>query len=270
MIARVPRIEQKRKIMTPPPPQPRILIVDDEPAMRRMLRQGLGSDGYTLSECDRGMAALEAVRRRDTDMIILDPGLPDIDGLEVIKRIRYAQLDIPIIVLSRRADEAAKVAALDLGADDFITKPFGLPELRARIRALQRHRARPSTEQSVIEVGDLLLDLDLRTVTIRGVETRLSPREFSLLQLLATHAGKVLTHSFILRHVWGISTDVQYLRIYIRALRQKLEPKPQHPTLLVTEQGVGYRLRVPEPDVSGALLADAPVSALAMGRALSR
>jgi two-component system, OmpR family, KDP operon response regulator KdpE len=251
-------------------PQQRILIVDDEPAMRRMLREGLGPDGYAISECDRGMMALEAVRRRDTDLIILDPVLPDVDGLEVIKRIRYAQSDIPIIVLSGRADEAARVAALDLGADDFVAKPFGIQELRARIRALQRHRARPATEQSVMEAGDLVLDLAQRTVTLRGVETRLSPREFTLLRLLATHAGKVLTHSFILRHVWDIGTDIQYLRIYIRALRQKLEPEPERPTLLVTEQGVGYRLRLPEPDAPGALLVDAPVAVLAAGRALSR
>jgi two-component system, OmpR family, KDP operon response regulator KdpE len=227
-------------------PLPRILIVDDEPAMRRMLRIGLGPDSYAVSESDRGMGALEAVRRRDTDLILLDLGLPDVDGLEIIKRIRYAQSDVPIIVLSNRGDEVAKVAALDLGADDYVTKPFGIEELLARIRVLQRHRVQPATDQSIIEAGELRLNLVHRTVTIRGTEVRLSPREFTLLQLLAAHAGKVLTHSFILRHVWGTGTDVQYLRIYIRALRQKIEADPDRPQLILTEQGVGYRLRAPD------------------------
>jgi two-component system KDP operon response regulator KdpE len=251
-------------------PPPRILVVDDEPAMRRLLRLGLGPDGYVVTETDCGMGALEAVRRRDTDLIVLDLGLPDVDGLEVIKRIRYAQSDIPIIVLSNRGDEAAKVAALDLGADDYVTKPFGIEELLARIRVLQRHRVQPATDQSAIEAGELRLNLIHRTATIRGTEVRLSPREFTLLQLLAAHAGKVLTHSFILRHVWGIGTDVQYLRIYIRALRQKLEQEPERPTLIVTEPGVGYRLRVPETGVSTAALADSSASVFAPGRTLSR
>jgi two-component system KDP operon response regulator KdpE len=245
----------------------RILIVDDEPGMRRMLRQGLEPDGYSVSESDCGMGALEAVRRREADMIVLDLGLPDVDGFEVIKRVRYAQSDTPIIVLSNRGDEAAKVAALDLGADDYVTKPFGIEELLARIRSLQRHRVQPATDQSVIEAGDLRLNLIHRTATIRGLEVRLSPREFTLLQLLAAHAGKVLTHSFILRHVWGIGTDVQYLRIYIRALRQKLEQEPERPALILTEPGVGYRLRLPE---SGALLPGPSVFTLEPERTLSR
>jgi two-component system KDP operon response regulator KdpE len=247
-------------------PAPRILIVDDEPAMRQSLRLGLSPDGYVVSETDRGMGALDSVRRRDADLIVLDLGLPDIDGLEVIKRIRYAQCDVPIIVLSNRGNEAAKVTALDLGADDYVTKPFGIEELLARIRVLQRHRVQPRTDQSVIEVGALHLNVTHRTATIRGTEVRLSPREFALLQLLAFHAGKVLTHSFILRHVWGVGTDVQYLRIYIRSLRLKLEQEPERPTLLVTEPGVGYRLRVPEPAVS----ADEAVSTLVPERILSR
>jgi two-component system KDP operon response regulator KdpE len=256
--------------MKPPSPLPRILIVDDEPAMRRSLRLGLGPDGYVVSETDCGMGALEAVRRRDTDLIVLDLGLPDVEGLEVIKRIRYAQSDVPIIVLSSRGDETAKVAALDLGADDYVTKPFGIEELLARIRVLQRHRVQPATDQSIIDAGELRLNVVHRTAIIRGTEVRLSPREFTLLQLLAAHAGKVLTHSFILRHVWGIGTDVQYLRIYIRALRQKLEQEPDRPTLLVTEPGVGYRLRIPDPAVSGAVLADTSASAFVPGRTLSR
>jgi two-component system KDP operon response regulator KdpE len=252
------------------PPLPRILVVDDEPAMRRFLRLGLSPDGYVVSEADRGMGALEAVRRREADLIVLDLGLPDFDGLEVIKRIRYAQSDVPIIVLSNRGDEAAKVAALDLGADDYVTKPFGIEELLARIRVLQRHRVQPPSDQSVLDIGELRLNLAHRTVWIHGAEVRLSPREFSLLQLLAAHAGKVLTHSFILRHVWGIGTDVQYLRIYIRALRQKLEKEPERPTLLLTEPGVGYRLNVPDSGLT-IPVSGGPSTALSpSGRTLSR
>jgi two-component system, OmpR family, KDP operon response regulator KdpE len=232
------------------PPPPRILIVDDEPAMRHSLRIGLSPAGYVVTETDRGMGALDSVRRGDTDLIVLDLGLPDVDGLEVIKRTRYAQSQVPIIVLSNRGDEASKVAALDLGADDFVTKPFGIDELLARIRVLQRHRVQRPADESVIDVGELRLHLIQRIVTIRGTQVRLSPREFALLQVLGAHAGKVLTHGFILRHVWGEGTDVQYLRIYIRALRQKLEREPEHPAMLITEQGVGYRLRVPVPDMS--------------------
>jgi two-component system KDP operon response regulator KdpE len=228
------------------PSPPRILIVDDEPAIRQSLRLGLSPDGYTVTEADRGTGALEAVRRRDTDLILLDLGLPDLDGLEVIKRIRYAQSDIPIIVLSTRSDETGKVAALDLGADDYVTKPFGIEELLARIRVLQRHRAQPPKDQPVIEAGELRLNQVQRTVWIRDKEVHLSPREYALLRLLVAHAGKVLTHGFILAQVWSADTDVQYLRIYIRALRLKLEREPERPTLLITEQGVGYRLRVPD------------------------
>jgi DNA-binding response OmpR family regulator len=145
------------------------------------------------------MGALDSVRRHDADLIVLDLGLPDVDGLEVIKRIRYAQSGIPIIILSDRGDEAAKVAALDLGADDYVTKPFGIEELLARIRMLQRHRVQLQTDQSLIQAGDLRLNLLRRTATIRDLKVRLSPREFALPQLLASHAGKVLTHNFILR-----------------------------------------------------------------------
>ena len=150
---------------------------------------------------------------------------------------------LPIIVLSSRNDEGAKVAALDLGADDYIAKPFSIEELLARIRVLQRHRIQPPSDRAVLEVGDLRLNIVSRTVTVRGADVRLSPREYELLQLLATHAGKVLTHRFILRQVWGNESDVQYLRIYIRSLRQKLEANPDKPAMIVTMQGVGYCLR---------------------------
>ena len=225
---------------------PRILVVDDEAAIRQSLRLGLSPDGYVVTESDRGMGALEAVRRRDTDLILLDLGLPDLDGLEVIRRIRYAQSNIPIIVLSTRSDETGKVAALDLGADDYVTKPFGIEELLARIRVLQRHRMQPAEDQPVMEAGELRLNQVHRTAWIRGNEINLSPREYALLRLLVAHAGKVLTHGFILSQVWGTGTDLQYLRIYIRALRLKLEQEPERPRLLITEQGVGYRLRVPD------------------------
>jgi two-component system, OmpR family, KDP operon response regulator KdpE len=232
------------------PSQLRILVVDDQAGMRRLLRTGLTADGHIVSESDRGMGALEAVRRRETDLIVLDLGLPDIDGLQVIKRIRYAKSYIPIIVLSNRGDEAAKVAALDLGADDYITKPFGIEELLARIRVLQRYRIQPRADQTGLRVGDLRLSLVNRSVIVRGVEVNLSPREYQLLRLCVTHAGKVLTHGFILRQLWGTKDmDVQYLRIYIRALRQKIERDPERPSVIITEPGVGYRLRTGDDSV---------------------
>jgi two-component system KDP operon response regulator KdpE len=224
--------------------QLRVLVVDDQPSMREMLRLGLAPEGHIVSETDRGVGALEAVRRRQNDLILLDLGLPDMDGLQVIRRIRYAQSYIPIIVLSNRGDETAKVAALDLGADDYITKPFGIEELLARIRVLQRYRIAPRVDQSILQAGELTLNLVHRAATVRGLNVKLSPREYELLKLFVAHPGKVLTHGFILRQVWGTKdTDVQYLRIYIRALRRKIEQDPERPSLIVTESGVGYRLR---------------------------
>jgi two-component system KDP operon response regulator KdpE len=222
----------------------RILVVDDEPAIRRFLRAGLSSQGYLVAEAGEGAPAVEAARRKSADLIVLDLGLPDIDGIEVIRRIRGAGSAIPIIVLSSRNDEAAKVEALDLGADDFVTKPFGIDELLARIRAAQRHMLQQQGEHPIFRSGDLTVDLVRRIVTVRGEEVKFSPREYEVLRLLVQHAGKVLTHKLILREVWGGDTDVQYLRIYIRALRQKIEPDPERPTHILTETGVGYRLRV--------------------------
>jgi two-component system KDP operon response regulator KdpE len=225
----------------------RILVVDDQPSLRRMLQLGLTQDGHTVLETDCGIGALEAVRRCETHLILLDLGLPDLDGLQVIKRIRYAQSYVPIIVLSNRGDETAKVNALDLGADDYITKPFGIDELLARIRVLQRYRVQPRLDQTVLQVGDLTLNLANRSTTVRGLDIQLSPREYELLRLFMTHAGKVLTHGFILRQVWGSKdTDVQYLRIYIRALRQKIGLKSERSGVITTEPGVGYRLRTDE------------------------
>jgi two-component system KDP operon response regulator KdpE len=224
----------------------RILIVDDEPAILRFLRAGLGSHGYVILEAENGQKALDAARSKQADILVLDVGLPDIDGLEVIKRIRDAGFVVPIIVLSSRNDEAAKVQALDAGADDYVTKPFGIEELLARIRAAQRHRLQQQGEKPIFRTGDLTVDLVRRIVTVRSKEVKFSPREYDLLRLLVAHAGKVLTHNMILREVWDPLTDVQYLRIYVRALRQKIESDTEKPEYIMTETGVGYRLRAPD------------------------
>jgi two-component system KDP operon response regulator KdpE len=224
----------------------RILVVDDEPAILRFLRAGLGSQGYVVIEADNGQRALDAVRSKRADLVVLDLGLPDIDGLEVIKRVRASGSAVPIIVLSSRDSETAKVQALDSGADDYVTKPFGVDELLARIRAAQRHRLQQQGEKPIFRTGELTVDLVRRIVTVRGHEVKFSPREYDLLRLLVAHAGKVLTHNMILREVWGPTTDVQYLRIYIRALRQKIELDTDKPEYIMTETGVGYRLRGPD------------------------
>ncbi|MGH7090706.1 MAG: response regulator, partial [Stellaceae bacterium] len=221
----------------------KILVVDDEPAILRFLRAGLGSQGHGVVEASTGAEALAAVRRKAADLVVLDLGLPDRDGLDLIPALRAADAAVPIIVLSSRNDERGKVAALDRGADDYVTKPFGMEELLARIRAAARHRLAQQGERPVFRSGDLTVDLVRRIVRVRGTETKLSPREWDLLRLMVAHAGKVLTHRFILREVWGAETDVQYLRIYVRSLRQKIESNPERPAVIVTETGVGYRLR---------------------------
>jgi two-component system KDP operon response regulator KdpE len=220
----------------------RILIVDDEPPIRRFLRTALAAQDYRVEEAGDGEAALDFLKRNPVDLIVLDLGLPGMDGLEVIRRRREEGDTTPIIILSSRDDEAGKVQALDLGADDYVSKPFGMEELAARIRAALRHRLQQEGEKPVFRSGDLTVDLVRRLVTVRGQEVKLTPREYDVLRLLVAHAGKVLTHKMILREVWGGETDVQYLRIYIRTLRQKLEANPEQPALILTEQGVGYRL----------------------------
>jgi len=221
----------------------RILVVDDEPAIRRFLRTSLTSQGYRVAEAEDGGSALEHLRGNPVDILVLDLGLPVVDGFEVIKRLRESKSDIPIIVLSSRTDEAGKVRALDLGADDYVTKPFGLEELLARMRAALRHRLQQQGERPIYRSGDLSVDLVRRVVTVHDKEVKLSPREYDVLHLLVMNAGKVLTHKYILDEIWGSEGDIQYLRIYIRALRQKLEDEPERPKHILTEQGVGYRLR---------------------------
>jgi two-component system KDP operon response regulator KdpE len=224
----------------------RILVVDDEPGILRFLRPALSNQGYVVVEATTGQAALKSLASQSADLVVLDLGLADIDGLVVIRRVRETGGMLPIIVLSSRDNEAAKVAALDLGADDYVTKPFSVDELLARIRAAHRHRLQQDGEKPIFRTGDLTVDLVRRIVTVRGQEVKFSRREYDLLRLLVAHAGRVLTHHTILKEVWGPNTDVQYLRIYIRALRQKIERDTEKPEYIVTETGVGYRLRAPD------------------------
>ena len=225
----------------------RILVVDDEPAIRRFLHTSLGSQGYSVIDAEDGAAGLaELAKAPAPDVLVLDLGLPGMDGFEVIRRVREGGSTVPIIVLAVRTDEAGKVKALDLGADDYVTKPFGIEELLARIRTAMRHRLQQEGERPVFKVGELSVDLVRRVVTVAAGEVKLTPKEYDILRLLVAHAGKVLTHKFILSEVWGTETDVQYLRIYIRTLRQKIEADPEQPKLILTEQGVGYRLKAPD------------------------
>jgi two-component system KDP operon response regulator KdpE len=219
-----------------------ILVVDDEPPIRRLLRTSLASRNFNVLEAADGQAALAWIEQGEPDLVILDLGLPDIGGLELIRMLREGGSAVPILVLSSRADEKGKVEALDLGADDYVTKPFGTDELFARIRAALRHRLQQQGEQPVFSCGDLSVDLVRRIVRVREEEVKLSPKEYDILRMLVAHAGKVLTHRMLMNEVWGGETDVQYLRIYIRQLRQKIEADPERPRYILTETGVGYRL----------------------------
>lgn len=223
----------------------RILVVDDEPPIRKLLRMGLASQGYEVLEAPNGKAALEQLAKEPA-LVLLDLGLPDIDGLELLRRIRHRQDNLPVVVLSSRGDEAGKVAALDLGADDYVTKPFGMDELFARMRAALRHQLQVQGERPVFHVGDLHVDLVRRIVKLGDREVKLSPKEYDLLRLLVQHAGKVLTHKFLLQELWDEPTDPQYLRVYVRQLRQKIEVDPERPQFIMTEIGIGYRLRSPD------------------------
>jgi two-component system KDP operon response regulator KdpE len=222
----------------------RILVVDDEPAIRRLLRTTLQAHDYEIAEVATAAAALAAFAETPPDAIILDLGLPDRDGLQVIAEIR-TKSPVPILILSSRDDEGGKVAALDAGADDYVTKPFGAEELLARIRTALRHRLQQQGARPLYQCEGLTVDLVRRLVTRDGAELRLSPKEYALLEQLVLHAGKVLTHKHLQKAAWPAETDmdIQYLRIYIRQLRGKIEPSPEQPVLLVTEPGVGYRLK---------------------------
>jgi two-component system, OmpR family, KDP operon response regulator KdpE len=223
----------------------RVLIVDDEPPIRKLLRMGLTAQGYQVLEAPNGRAALELVAQRP-DIVILDLGLPDVQGFDLLRTIRAQNDQVPIVVLSSRGDESAKVQALDLGADDYVTKPFGTEELLARMRAALRHQLQVLGERPVFQTGDLSVDLVRRIVKVRDKEVKLSPKEYDLLRMLVQHAGKVLTHKFLLGELWDDLTDAQYLRVYVRQLRQKIEISPERPQYILTETGIGYRLRAPD------------------------
>jgi len=223
-----------------------ILVVEDEPPLRRLLRTSLSAQGYRILEAGTGQGALDGLARDAPEVVLLDLGLPDLDGLEVIRRIRASGSKTPIIVISSRGDERGKVRALDLGADDYVTKPFGMAELLARIRTALRHRVQAQGADPVFESGDLRVDLTRRLVRVGGADVKLSNKEWDILRLLVLNAGKVLTHRAIMREVWGPTVDVQYLRIYVRQLRQKLERTPERPAHILTETGVGYQLHVRE------------------------
>jgi two-component system KDP operon response regulator KdpE len=222
----------------------RILLVDDEPQMLRSLRLILSGHGYETVTADSGEVGLEEIGRRMPDVVLLDLMLPGIDGLEVCRRVRERSA-VPIIILSARGEEAMKVQALDLGADDYLTKPFGAEELLARIRVALRHTA-GTRDAPVFQNGDLRVDFNRRRVTRGDHEVALTPKEYDVLKFLIGNAGRVLTHTMILRAVWGpeYATETQYLRNVVLGLRRKLEPDPAHPAYIVTEPGIGYRFQV--------------------------
>jgi two-component system KDP operon response regulator KdpE len=223
----------------------KILVIDDEPPIRKLLRMGLSTQGYDILDAPNGKAGLELLSQ-NPDLVILDLGLPDIQGLELLRMIRARNERVPIVVLSSRGDEAGKVQALDLGADDYVTKPFGIDELLARMRAALRHQLQAHGERPIFRVGDLSVDLVRRIVKVGDKEVKLSPKEYDLLRVLVQHAGKVLTHRFLLGELWDDLTDAQYLRVYVRQLRQKIETDPERPQYILTETGIGYRLRAPD------------------------
>ena len=226
-------------------PPVRVLVVDDEPPIRKLLRMGLTAQGYQTLEAPNAKTALDLLAQ-NPDLIILDLGLPDMLGHDLLRTIRARNDRVPIVVLSSRGDEAGKVQALDLGADDYVTKPFGMDELLARMRAALRHQLQTQGERPIFRVGDLSVDLVRRLVKVGNLQVKLSPKEYELLRVLVQHAGKVLTHKFLLRELWDDLTDSQYLRVYVRQIRQKIEPDPERPQYLMTETGIGYRLRAPD------------------------
>jgi two-component system KDP operon response regulator KdpE len=223
----------------------KVLVVDDEPPIRKLLRMGLSTQGYSVLEAPNAKTALEFLNQ-GPDLIVLDLGLPDIQGHNLLRMIRARNESVPIVVLSSRGDEAGKVQALDFGADDYVTKPFGMDELLARMRAALRHQLQVHGERPIFCVGDLSVDLVRRVVRVGKKDVKLSPKEYELLRVLVQHAGKVLTHKFLLGELWDELTDAQYLRVYVRQLRQKIESDPERPQYILTETGIGYRLRAPD------------------------
>ncbi|MZP29946.1 response regulator [Heliobacterium undosum] len=220
----------------------RILVVDDESQIRKMLKVGLSAHEYEVVEADTGRDAIQQVALTHPDLVVLDMGLPDIDGLRVVTELRDWS-NVPIIIVSARDQEGEKIAALDAGADDYVTKPFGMGELLARIRVALRNTM-GKEEKPVILLGGLSIDLARRMVAVDGEEIKLTPTEYEMLKLLAVNQGKVVTHRQILRHIWGkaYEQETHYLRVYIRQLRQKIETNPSQPQHLITEPGIGYRL----------------------------
>jgi two-component system, OmpR family, KDP operon response regulator KdpE len=223
----------------------KVLVIDDEPPIRKLLRMGFSTQGYEVLEASNGTVALELLAQNPA-LIILDLGLPDVQGHDLLRMIRGRNDSVPIVVLSSRGDEAGKVQALDLGADDYLTKPFGMDELLARMRAAMRHQLQVHGERPVFRSGDLSVDLVRRIVKVGDRDVKLSPKEYELLRVLVQHAGKVLTHKLLLHELWDDLTDTQYLRIYVRQLRQKIEVDPERPQFVLTETGIGYRLRGPD------------------------
>ena len=221
---------------------PRILVVEDDAAIRHLLRRGLEAQGYRVLEATDAADGIAQCAQADPDLVILDLGLPDRDGRELIADVRVWSR-VPILVLSGRSSPAEKVAALDLGGSDYVVKPFSMPELCARVRALLRDRPRPREETAIHRVGALELDVPGRRVTLAGAPLKLSRKEFELLRLLVTHAGRVVTHKQLLHEIWGRvhESDVQYLRVYVGQLREKLGDDPSHPRFIANELGVGYR-----------------------------
>lgn len=227
---------------TSSPLKPTALIIDDELQIRRLLKVCLEANGYRVLEAATGREGITEAAQRTPDVVILDLGLPDMEGVAVLKRLREWS-KVPVVVLSVRDREEDKIAALDNGADDYVTKPFGTGELLARLRVAERH-ALPVAENALFRAGDLVVDLTARVVKLKGQEVKLTATEYSLLRLFVRHAGKVLTHQQILKEVWGPNSIEQthYLRVYIAHLREKLEADPSRPRLITTEPGVGYRL----------------------------
>ena len=220
----------------------RILVVDDEPPIRKLLRVGLSTQDFVIIEAPNAKTAMELVAADQPDLVLLDLGLPDMAGHDLLAKWRAEGLTLPIVILSSRTDEEGIVKALEMGADDYLTKPFNMNELIARIRVALRHRLQTQGEKPIFQTGDLSVDLVRRVVRVKGEEVKFSRKEYDILRILVQHAGRVLTHRYLIDQVWGEVTDIQYLRIYVRQIRQKIEEMPDQPRYILTETGVGYRL----------------------------